>query len=205
LTAATLFCGTLAFFTHAALGLPYSNPLRIVYGMAIIGTLVATFTLPFTMLGPLYMLISLIPGVLSCLIAVRIKSIRQNPYNALYLISILSFVVWGTFTKYIEADVYFVPGIANNMFLILSQCVLLSISYSAAKRETEKLAAKTDFYRKMSHDLRTPLTVVSTNIQTARRRPEEAYELLTKSQSEIMKMADMISDALKDGDKGAGE
>ena len=70
----------------------------------------------------------------------------------------------------------------------------------AAKREAEELAAKMDFYHKMSHSLRTPLTIVSTNIQTARRRPQEADELLTKSQAEIMKMADTISDALKDSD-----
>lgn len=69
-------------------------------------------------------------------------------------------------------------------------------------QKLEKLAEKTDFYRQMSHNLRTPLTIVSTNIQTARRRPEEADELLTKSQAEIMKMAEMIDDALKDGGKG---
>jgi len=69
------------------------------------------------------------------------------------------------------------------------------------RREMEELAAQTSFFRKMNHALRTPLTVVSTNIQTARRRPEEADELLTESQSEIMKMAEMIDDALQDSDK----
>lgn len=75
----------------------------------------------------------------------------------------------------------------------------------AVKRQAEEQAAKINFYRKMGHDLRTPLTIVSTNIQTARRRPDEAYGLLTDAQGEIMKMAEMISGALKDGDKGAGE
>jgi signal transduction histidine kinase len=75
----------------------------------------------------------------------------------------------------------------------------------AVKRKAEEAAAEIDFYRKMSHSLRTPLTVISTNIQTAKRRPNEADELLTHSQAEIMKMAAMISDALKDGEKGAGE
>jgi hypothetical protein len=50
--------------------------------------------------------------------------------------------------------------------------------YADAKRETEKLAAKTDFYRRMSHQLRTPLTVISTGVQVALRRPDEAPELL---------------------------
>jgi signal transduction histidine kinase len=88
---------------------------------------------------------------------------------------------------------------------MLSQLVMLSQEYAEARRKSEELAAETGFYRKMSHALRTPLTIVSTNIQTARRRPEEAFDLLTDSQAEIMKMAAMISDALKDGEKGAGE
>jgi hypothetical protein len=98
---------------------------------------------------------------------------------------------------------------SGDEFEILERAIIekdiLSVNYAEAKRHERELSAKTDFYRKMSHDLRTPLTLVSTNIQTAWRRPEEAYELLTKSQNEIMKMADMISDALKDGDKEAGE
>jgi len=65
-----------------------------------------------------------------------------------------------------------------------------------AKKQAEELARKTDFYRKMSHDLRTPLTKVSAVIQTVRRRPEEADEILAKTQDEIMKMAAMIATAL---------
>ncbi|GHV11234.1 hypothetical protein FACS1894219_02040 [Clostridia bacterium] len=72
--------------------------------------------------------------------------------------------------------------------------------YAEAKREAAELAAKTDFYRRMSHDLRTPLTVISTGVQVALRRPEEAPELLTRAQSEIMKMAGMIDQALGSGD-----
>ena len=205
MSVSVLFVGILGLFTHAALGLPYTKPRRIIYGAAIFVPLLASFILPFTVLGPFYAMISLIPGAMSCVTALRSKPLRQNPYNALYLLAILFFIIWGSITKIVMSDAYFVPGIASNMFLILSQCVLLSISYTEAKRRAEELAAKTDFYRKMSHDLRTPLTIVSTNIQTARRRPEEAGELLTHSQSEIMKMADMISNALKNGEKGAGE
>jgi signal transduction histidine kinase len=56
----------------------------------------------------------------------------------------------------------------------------------------------------MSHDLLTPLTRVSTNVQTAQRRPELADELLGNSQADIMKMAEMINDALRDGKEGEG-
>jgi len=53
----------------------------------------------------------------------------------------------------------------------------------------------------MSHDLRTPLTRVSTCIQTAHRRPLEADEMLTTAQDDIMKIAEMIDAALLDGDE----
>ena len=122
------------------------------------------------------------------------------------------FIVWFSSNYY--------SGNVDNSFIvvrILAYLSLLVICYlfeiavrqiseaEAAKREAKELAAQTDFYRKMSHSLRTPLTIVSTNVQTAMRRPQESAELLTKSHAEIMKMADAISEALKDGEKGAGE
>jgi len=72
---------------------------------------------------------------------------------------------------------------------------------AVAKEHEHRLAEETAFYRKMSHSMRTPLTIISTNIQTARRRPEEAGALLEHSQAEIMKMAGMISDALADSEE----
>jgi len=108
-------------------------------------------------------------------------------------------------------DISFVLMRLLTFAILLLTCYLLEAAVrqiseaEAARRKAEELAAKTDFYRILSHTLRTPLTVVSTNVQTALRRPEEASELLTQSQEEIMKMAEMIDDALKDDEKGAGE
>jgi hypothetical protein len=96
---------------------------------------------------------------------------------------------------------YFVTPIGM-VFFIFCYALVVSLEYAETERWAEELTAKTDFYRRMSHDLRTPLTKVSTNIQTARRRPEEAEELLTKSQDEIMKMAEMIGNALQETDEG---
>jgi len=75
----------------------------------------------------------------------------------------------------------------------------LEIEIANAKRREHELSAETEFYRKMSHSLRTPLTVVSTSVQVAKNHPDKADELLLQSQSEIMKMAKMIDDALDDG------
>ncbi len=119
-----------------------------------------------------------------------------NAYNLLYLIAITMYIIWYPVQKLAFDDQLFMVGIPSYLFLTLSQCVMLVVSYAEAKRREEELSAQTDFYRKMSHNMRTPLTVVSTNIQTARRRPQEAYALLEDSQAEIMKMASMIDTAL---------
>jgi signal transduction histidine kinase len=110
------------------------------------------------------------------------------------------FAVWGPLTKIILNDKYYAPGVAAHMFLVISQCVMLALSYSEAKRQREELARKTEFYHKMAHDLLTPMTVVSTSIQVAAFKSDEAPELLHDSQVEIMKMADMINNALKEDD-----
>jgi signal transduction histidine kinase len=76
---------------------------------------------------------------------------------------------------------------------------MLSREYYGARRRARELAAKTDFYHRMSHDLLTPLTVVSTNVQVANMKPETDHGRLVKSQAEIMKMAEMINRALDEG------
>ncbi|GHU79778.1 hypothetical protein FACS1894191_3360 [Clostridia bacterium] len=91
---------------------------------------------------------------------------------------------------------------------ILLICVLMetAVRYvseaEAAKLASKEAAAKNDFYHKMSHSLLTPLTKVSTKVQLAKMEPEDAAELLTKAQAEIMKMAEMINDALTDETEG---
>ena len=69
--------------------------------------------------------------------------------------------------------------------------------YNEAKQREEELTRKTNFYHRVSHDLLTPLTRVSTCVQSAGRYPEDAPELLAKAQADIMEMAEMINDALR--------
>jgi signal transduction histidine kinase len=75
----------------------------------------------------------------------------------------------------------------------------------AVRLRAEELAAKTDFYHRMSHDMLTPLTRVSTNIQVAKMKPEKAAELLTEAQGDIMRMAGMINDALNEGNNAPSD
>jgi signal transduction histidine kinase len=96
-------------------------------------------------------------------------------------------------------------------FAMLLICYLLEKAIrqiaeaETAKREAEELSRQTEFYRRMSHKLRTPLTKISTNIQMANRREETDHERLTKSQDEIMRIADMINKALDGGGESGAD
>ena len=142
---------------------------------------------------------------MTCILAARSLSlarVRSRPYLGLYFISLVYFLLWGTIANSIAQTYFFAAFVLSTTFMMLSQFVMLSQDYAEARWKARELTARTGFYRRMSHDLLTPLTKVSTNVQTARRRPREADALLAKSQDEIMKMADMIGDALEQGDEG---
>ena len=200
-----LTCFVMTMLTHAAFKIPYGRFRGAVYLLCAFLTVVLPgLVIPFPLYRRFWFLIADIPMILSVAAAFRKNVLRPNPYNALYLLSAILLIVWGFVTKLLYDDVFFVSGVVSHLFLVLSQCVMLSVSYAETKRRERELAAQADFYRRMNHNMRTPLTIVSTNIQTARRRPEEAAELLTASQAEIMKMAAMIDDALKDDEKAPG-
>lgn len=97
-----------------------------------------------------------------------------------------------------ETQTYTEPKLrSGDEFAVLEQAIIekdmLSVSYEETKRREEELTAQTDFYRKMSHSIRTPLTIISTNIQIANRQEATDHERLTKSQDEIMRMAQPAS------------
>jgi signal transduction histidine kinase len=129
---------------------------------------------------------------------------KQASYMGLYLIALFLFFFWGISAKLFLDNTFYVPAVLSNIFMALAQSVVLAIGYADAKNKAAELTAETEFYRRMSHDLRTPLTRISTNIQIANRQQETDHERLTKSQDEIMGMADMIDTALGDSiERGA--
>lgn len=74
------------------------------------------------------------------------------------------------------------------------------------RRSYEAAVDEIAFYRRMSHELRTPLTKISTNIQIVNRQQTIDHERLNKSQDEIMRMAEIIDEALNDRkESGADE
>jgi predicted membrane channel-forming protein YqfA (hemolysin III family) len=87
------------------------------------------------------------------------------------------------------------------IFFVFCYTLVLSLEYAQLERLaqiSEMKAKEVDFYKKMSHALLTPLTKVSTNAQIAKIKPEMVNELMTESQDEVMKMAEMINNALED-------
>ena len=137
------------------------------------------------------MFLVMIPYVISIFLAVRSGNIGRNPYRLLYLCSMITYLFYGPLTKTVFEGDMFVPGIVPNMFLILSQCVMLSRSYAQAHEEVERvnanledlvkqrtaqlnsaneqLAASQSALREMisniSHDLKTPLTVLNNYLE----------------------------------------
>lgn len=133
----------------------------------------------------------LIPNGLAAVLAMRSGKIGRDPYRFLYLFSLIIFIIYAPLTKIIlEAELY-IPGVVSNMFLILSQCVMLSRSYADAHDQVERvnenlerlvekrtaqlydsnqqLTASQTALREMisniSHDLKTPLTVLNNYLE----------------------------------------
>jgi signal transduction histidine kinase len=133
--------------------------------------------------------------------------VHATPFWRLFwLLPLLFFGIIELTSSYFIVDA---PGTTSLVFVrvfvyaaILLICVLMetAVRYvseaEAAKRKSKEAEAKSDFYHRMSHDILTPLTRVSTNIQVANLKPDNAPELLTEAQADIMLMAGMINDAL---------
>jgi signal transduction histidine kinase len=192
-----LHISSIVFFAHAAFSTAVKGKIqRGVYAAAFVVAVAVALSVKQLILLDVIM----IPLIWSTIDAARSGRVRENPYNALFVAALVIFIVWYPINVYLLDDALFVPEVTSNLFLVLSQCVMLSASYAETKRREEELARRTDFYHQMAHDLLTPLTVASTSIQLVKTSPENA-KLLEKSQAAIMKMAGMVHTALREGNR----
>jgi len=193
----------LLIFTHLVFSLPVSKINIIIYSTCFAIPLIAIIILPYGMVSFQIALIILIPKLIALINVIRSKRLASYPLYWLYIFALGGYCLWFPLSQFVLNNIFYMHGIVTTLFLVFSQCFVLSVSYAETKRREEELSRKTDFFRRMNHNLRTPLTVVSTNIQTAQRRPDEVGELLEESQSVIMNMASIIDNALEDGKESA--
>ncbi|MDR0839917.1 MAG: hypothetical protein LBN26_00805 [Christensenellaceae bacterium] len=197
----------LILFTFEAFTIPYLPKKfgwRIVYAVSAVvfgwNVLAMMLPLPLPQTAIYLAIIPFAVTVFAAALRLR-KGQYAGTFMGLYVIALLLFLFWGTGAKVLGDNVFFVPGVLSNLFMIISQCLVLAVNYAEARRKADELTAKTDFYRRMNHEMRTPLTKISTNIQIANRQPETDHERLMKSQDEIMRMSEMIDAALDDRDE----
>ena len=130
--------------------------------------------------------LALIPNGLAAALALRSGKVGRDPYRLLYLFSLVLFIIYAPLTKTVLEAKLYIPGAVSNLFLILSQCVMLSRSYADAHEQVERVnenleriveertaqlndtnrqlsasqAALREMISNISHDLKTPITAI---------------------------------------------
>lgn len=186
----TLHSLCICLFMVQAFSIRLGRFLRVLYLVCFILPMAGICVLPYAAaVNGMFMV--MIPYVISIFLAVRTGNIGRDPYRLLYLCSMVTYLFYGPLTKTVFEGDMFVPGIVPNMFLILSQCVMLSRSYAQAHEEAERLnanleelvkqrtaqlnhaneqleasqAALQEMISNISHDLKTPLTVLNNYLE----------------------------------------
>ena len=180
----------ICLFMLEAFSLQLSRRLRRVVMACFLLPVLGVFLLPNTA-AVACLFLALIPNGLAAVLALRSGKIGRDPYRLLYLFSLILFIVYAPLTKTVLEAKLYIPGVVSHLFLILSQCVMLSRSYADAHEQVERvnenlerlveertaqlnntnrqLAASQDALREMigniSHDLKTPLTVLNNYLE----------------------------------------
>ncbi|MDR2656513.1 MAG: sensor histidine kinase [Oscillospiraceae bacterium] len=217
-----LHAAAITLFTHTALRLPLKNKIvAAIYAL----TLAVPAVLPFISPNPgPFVYTSLIPMAMAAVSAARSKTLRENPYNGLYLAALIIFIIWAPLTKRFLGDALFMPGAASNLFLILSQCVMLSIGYADAREKEQELTVqnailwqtariRADMLGVLSHEVRTPLTVMSAYAQYVvedMRRQQGGIDRQTEQDlaaisEEAKRLSELTTNALRLSRMGATE
>jgi signal transduction histidine kinase len=211
LVSAPIIVLLLLIFTYSIFSLPRPRlPVFVFYTVLFVIGIVNGLTLssPYVLIA-----VMLIPVVICFILALRARP--KTPYMRLYTGALGIFCVWAILTKVIWGDRLYMPAIASNLFMLLSQCVMLAEEYYNTRREAEEmkrnnnfldrlLKMKSDHMAAMTHDLKTPLAVISANIQAAQIGIKTGTESgkaasqsrLSDAEEEIMRLSVMISQSV---------
>lgn len=128
----------------------------------------------------------------SIIMAARSPVLRENGTTRLYFAAMIVYLIVGTSSKLFLDNVLFMMGLLSNMFMVMSQSLVLSRRYTDAFRFVEETnqnleqivdertkslqtanaamqatnTAMKELVSNISHDLKTPLAVLSVNLET---------------------------------------
>ena len=166
-------------------------------------------------LAPVIMLATMLPPVLLAIVrAAMSRKLREDRMMWLYFIALVAFPVVNILQKYFFDHLLFMTGMVADMFLLMAQALILSKQFvvfqEAEQSLEEKNAAldrlssmKTEILQNLNHDLKTPLTVIATDVMNAMDMLEfginegQMRENLENAEREIMRMSRMVSNAVK--------
>ncbi|MDL2205544.1 sensor histidine kinase [Eubacteriales bacterium OttesenSCG-928-N13] len=190
--------------------------LRLSMGKAVLFSFVVCYGISF--LGPFvfdrahYLFIGLIPHVVVITQALRAPDVRKNPYKMTLVAGIALFLVWTVFGVVEVTSTLFMPGLFPWLFFFFTQMVLLTVEFSETRKHGREMAdsnvllenlnrVKSELFSNISHEIKTPLTVIATDISLSERHIQrgeydEAMQLLDNAHAEVMHTADFVGDAL---------
>ena len=142
---------------------------------------------------------------------------RNTPGGVLYFIGFAVLQIVGTGFSIFLNDVLFMPGLAANLFMMMTQAFMLSQTYAAALKHEQDAVLhsemlqtlndqKDDFLTNMSHEMKTPLAVINGYLELCldaeKQKPvpdKKVIENMTKALAEGNRAAIMTGQLLDIG------
>ena len=162
----------------------------------------------------IFAIVTLPPFILAAYIALRSRSLREKKIMWLYFFAIVLYIFVGGASKYFADHLLYMTPVLTNMYMIMVQSLIMARQYTDTVVREQELAAKTAIMEQsakvrsymidvLSHEVRTPLTVMSSYAQLAVERINEGRldELtlsnLKKISDESKRIADLASNTLQ--------
>jgi signal transduction histidine kinase len=200
----------LTLFTHFIFNIPIVKTRLVIYGIFWLLPFAVLLILPYGTIGFQMIYLHMPPLIMAFISVARSKQLTKSPYNILFFSAVVSFLLWHPFCTIVLGNIFYIHAVLTNIFLVLCQCVMLSVSYAENKRRTEELTAKTElldglnrtkteFLQDIKHEVRNPLHIISLSADYIRRRiinggqTDETLKIADAMQNEAVRLGQMIN------------